>query len=97
MFEERAAEEIRNFQTDNLERVGIHEIGFCEHGDAMLKVKHAADIEVLAGLRLDAFVCGDDQQDEINSTNSGEHIAHEALVARNVHEAEAQTLVIRPR
>src|SRR5437773_2462247 len=89
MFEERPAQEIRNFQTDNLERVGVHEIRFCEHRHSMLNVKHPADIEVLASLRLDAFIGSDDQKDEINSADSGEHVAHEAFVAGNVHEAEA--------
>src|SRR5213078_5021735 len=95
MFEEGPAQEIRNFQTDNLERVGVHEIRFCEHRDSMLNVKHPADIEVLARLRLDALVCGDDQQDEINSADSGEHVAHETLVPGNIHKAEADGPALR--
>ena len=52
---------------------------------------------MLASLRLDALVCRDDQQDEINSADSGEHVAHEALVAGNVDEAEAQALAVIDR
>jgi len=43
-------------------------------------------------LRLDAFVGGDDQQDEIDAADSREHIADKALVARDIDKAEAKSV-----
>src|SRR5437867_1183693 len=60
----------------------------------MLNTEQAANVEVLARLRLDALVSGDHEQHEVNPTNSREHVAHEALVAGDIHESEAQALVI---
>ncbi len=43
---------------------------------------------MLARLRHDAVVGGNDEQDEIDAGRTREHIAHEFLVPRNVDEAE---------
>ena len=45
-------------------------------------------------LRLDAFIGRDDEQDEIDAADAGEHVAHEALVSRDVDETEAQVFVV---
>ena len=44
---------------------------------------------MLARLRLDRFVGGDDEEDEVESGGAGEHVADEAFVAGDVDEAEA--------
>ena len=48
---------------------------------------------MLAGLRLDRFVGGDDEEDEIEAGGSGEHVADEAFVAGDVDEAEADAVL----
>ena len=45
---------------------------------------------MFAGLRLDGFIGSDDEQYEIDATDSGEHVANEALVAGDIDEAEAK-------
>ncbi len=71
-------------------------VRFCEYGDSALDSEQPADIEVLAGLRLDAFVGGDDQQHQINSADPGQHVADEALVAGNVDETDANRSFLGP-
>ena len=45
-------------------------------------VEQPADVEMLARLRHDRFVRGDDQQHRVDAGGAGEHVAHEALVPR---------------
>ena len=52
--------------------------------------QQAADIEMLARLRLDGFVGGDHEQHQIDAAHAGQHILDEALVAGHVDEAQAQ-------
>src|SRR5215469_10058385 len=47
-------------------------------------------------LRFDTFVGGNDEQNQIDSTDPREHVADEALVAGNVDEAETQAVAVRP-
>ncbi len=44
---------------------------------------------MLAGLGHDAFVGGDDEQDQIDTGGSGQHVFHETLVARYVHDSDS--------
>ena len=46
------------------------------------------DGEVLDGLRHDAVVGGDDEQEEVDAGGAGHHGAHEALVAGHVDHAQ---------
>ena len=88
-IEKRSAHEIFNLHADDVERVFVDHVGFGDHGDAARNGEQPADFEVLARLRLDGFVGGDDEQDEVDAAHAGEHVADEALVAGDVDEAEA--------
>src|SRR5579863_8704354 len=94
-FEERAAHEFLDFEAHEAEGVGIDKIGFRQRNDAARDSEKAANVEMLPSLRFDAFVGRDDKKDEINATDTSKHVAHEALVARHVHEAEANTVIRR--
>ena len=61
-----------------------------ERDDAAADAEQAADVEVLAGLRLDGFVGGDDEEHQVDAADAGEHVLDEALVAGDVDEAEAR-------
>src|SRR5437870_12581170 len=50
---------------------------------------------MLASLRLDAFVGGDDQQNNVYSTDAGEHVADETFMSRDIDEAEADRSAAR--
>src|ERR1017187_1993522 len=45
---------------------------------------------MLAGLRLDGFVGGDDEEEQIDSAHPCQHVLDEAFVARNIDKAQAQ-------
>ena len=57
-------------------------------GDATRDAEQIEDGEVLARLRHDAVVGGDDEHHEIDAAGAGQHRAHQLLVARHVDEAE---------
>ena len=50
--------------------------------------------EVFAGLRLDAFIGGDDEHHQVDATDPCEHVAHEALVPGDIDKSEAQGFAI---
>ena len=52
--------------------------------------QQAADIEMLARLRLDGFVGGDHEQHQVDAAHAGQHVLDEALVAGDIDEAEPQ-------
>ena len=54
------------------------------------------DGEVLARLRHDAVVGGDHQHHEVDAGGAGQHVVHEALVARHVDEADDLAARARP-
>src|SRR5689334_7479925 len=43
---------------------------------------------MLAGLRLDGFVGGDDHQHQVDAANAGQHVADKALVTWDVYETK---------
>ena len=50
---------------------------------------------MLARLRHDRIVGGDDEQGQIDAGGAGEHVLDEALVARHVDDAEAIAVAVR--
>jgi hypothetical protein len=52
--------------------------------------EQTANIKVLSGLRLDAFIGCNYQQHQVDATDSGQHVAHEALMPGHIDQAEAQ-------
>ena len=55
-FEERAGHKFLRFEAGQLQDVPIHQVGLGEHHDPPRNAQQTADIEVLAGLRLDGFL-----------------------------------------
>src|SRR5579884_1595335 len=45
---------------------------------------------MLAGLRLDGLVSGDDEQHHVDAAYARQHVAHEALVAGDIDKAETE-------
>ena len=54
-----------------------------------------ADVHVFAGLRHDALVCRDHEQDGVDAAGASQHVLHEALVAGHVDERE-RSLAVDP-
>ena len=89
-IEERAGHEFLDFQLDKFEDFLVDRISLGQRDQAVPDSQQAADFEVLAGLRHHGLVCGHDQQDDVDPSNAGQHVLDEALVAGDVHEADAQ-------
>ena len=49
---------------------------------------------MLASLWFDSLIGSNDEQNKVDSAYSRQHVAHEALVARNIDKTEAQHLTI---
>src|SRR5262249_7984629 len=86
--EKRAAHEVLDFQADYVEGVLVDQIGLGDHRDAARDGEEAADLKVLAGLGLDAFVGGDHQQDKVVPADAAKHVAYKTFVARDVDETK---------
>ena len=85
-----AAQKLFYFQANDVESVWIDGVGLGQHGNAAVHPKQLQDVEMFAGLWLDRFVSGDDQQNEVDAADAREHVAHEAFVSGHVDKPEAQ-------
>ena len=93
----RAPQKILDFQSHHFERIAIHHVRLGEYRDAAANREQAADVKVLAGLRLNGFIRRNHQQHQVNSTHARQHVAHKALMPRHVDKAQAQRLASRRR
>ena len=89
-LQKRAGHELLHFQPHQFQDVRFHQIGLGERHDALRDSQQAANVEVLARLRLDGFVRRDDEQHQIDAAHAGQHVFDETLVTRHVHEAQPQ-------
>jgi len=90
IFQKRTADKFVHFETHQLEDIPVDEVGLGEDDDSSADTEQAADIEVLARLRLDGFVGGDDEQHQIDAADAGQHIFYEPFVSGYVYETGAQ-------
>src|SRR5438094_552189 len=60
-------------------------------------VRRPGDREVLLGLRHDPFVGRHHQQGDVDASRAGEHVANEALMARDVHDTRLELIAERQR
>ena len=65
-----------------------HQIDLGQGDETARETEQFDDGQMLACLRHDAVVGGNDEQDEIDAGRTREHVAHEFLVPGNVDEAE---------
>ena len=79
----------------HFQRLGIDQVRLGQNRDPTLHGQQAADVEVLASLRLDGLVGGDHQQHQVDAADAGQHVADEALVAGNIDKADADRLARR--
>ena len=70
--------------------VCIDEVALGQGDDAVPQAEQAEDFEVLARLRHDRIVGGDDEHGQVDAGGAGEHVLDEALVAGHVDDAEAE-------
>ena len=86
----RALHQLADFQLDDLARGLVDEVALGQGDDAVAQAEQAEDFEVLARLRHDRVVGGDDEHGQVDAGGAGEHVLDEALVAGHVDDAEAE-------
>src|SRR5437588_6958547 len=94
-IEERPAQKIAGLRAHHRERFGVNQVALGEHGKAAADGEQPADIKVLAGLRLDAFVGGHYKQQQIHAAGAGQHVANETLMSGDIHKSQAQHATAR--
>ena len=70
----------------------INQIDFAENDDDVVDSQQLKDCEMLARLRHNAFVSGDDKQGGVDSADAGQHILDEVSVTGDIHNADGFTV-----
>ena len=78
----------RDLSPDGFAPIGCDEIDFGHRDEPATDAEQIDDGKMLAGLRHDAVVGGDDQKRKVDAAGAGQHIVHELLVARHIDKAE---------
>ena len=89
-FEERARHQLRHFHARQIEQFFVDQVGLGQDDEPARNLEQAADLEMLAGLRLDGFVGGHHQHHQVDSAHPGQHVLDEPLMAGYVDEAQPQ-------
>ena len=77
-----------NFELSKFEPFVVNKVDFGESNDAVLDAEEFKDAEVLLRLRLPPLCCGHHEHACGDAADSGEHVAQEFHVSRNVDEAQ---------
>src|SRR5205823_2601012 len=94
-IEKRAAQEVFDLDSHHVQGFRVNQIRLGQHSNATAHGKLATDVEMLAGLGLDRFIRGNHQQHQIDAAYASQHVAYEALVARDVNEAKTEDFAAR--
>jgi hypothetical protein len=94
-FETGSGQNRCNLRRRSREPVRAHQVALVQRDNAALQAQQIHDRQVLARLRHHAVIGGDDQHDEVDTGGTGQHVVHQALVARHIDEAD--DLAARPR
>ncbi len=77
-----------NLGSDRFAPLDRYEIDFGQRHDAAIDAEQIDDGEMLARLRHDAIVGGNDQQDKVDAARAGQHVVDELFMAGNVDETQ---------
>src|ERR1041385_2792059 len=89
VLQKAVTDEVADFELDHLARRLVDKVAFGKSNDAVTDAEQFEDFKMLASLRHDRIVGGDDQDDKIDAGGAGEHVLDEAFMARNIDDAEA--------
>ena len=95
-FQRRVGECCGKLRLDLVAPGLIDEIDLVQGNDAVGETQQVEDREVLAGLRHDAVVGGDDEHDEIDRGRACQHGVDEAFVTGHVDETERAAVRASP-
>src|SRR2546423_3982790 len=96
-FKKRACDQLFRLGAHQTEQLFVNRIHLGDDDEAGLDCEEAADVEMFARLRHDAFVRRNDERNQINPVRARQHVLDEALVAVYVHEADTDIAQIQLR
>jgi hypothetical protein len=97
VFQRRTPRHLPDVRCRDFDELRRDAVRLRHRDDAAPDAEHPHDLEVLAGLGHDRLVRRHDEQDRVDAARTGEHVANEALVARNVDEGDAHSVPLRVR
>ena len=95
LLEERLADQLAHLGLDDGPRLLVDEVRLRPDEDAAPHVEEREDGEVLARLRHDRVVGGDDEERDVDARRAGDHRPDELLVPRDVDEGEDRSAPLR--
>ena len=66
----------------------VHEISLVDDDEAPIRTQQLCDVEVLSGLRHDAFIRGDDEQGAIDTRDARDHRSDEVFVSGGIDKID---------
>ena len=75
VVEERAGDQFLDLEANDVEHTLVRQIGLGENDEPCRDAQQAADLEVLARLRHHRLIGGHMQHDEVDTPDTGEHVA----------------------
>ena len=92
-----AGQELGELELGELGGLGVDGVDLVERDDEPGQLEELGDLQMLAGLRADPLVGGDDEQQEPHAAEAGERVVQEALVPRDVDEGDRRRSPAPPR
>ena len=83
-----ALECVLDIRGHQLDPIVVNQVSFGQRDQSARNSEQVQNGQVLSCLRHDRLVRGDDQQREIDASDTGEHVVDEALVSGNVHNGD---------
>ena len=89
-IEKGSLEILAHLHANHFQSLAIDQVGLGEHRHTAPHRQQANNVEVLAGLRLDRLLGRDHQQHQVDAADTGQHVAHEALMPGNIDKSNTQ-------
>ena len=83
-----------DFNSQIFETPVVHAIGFCDRQHTLLRFYQVHDAQVFYGLRHDAFVGRDNEQDSVDAGYAAQHVVNELTMARHINKPDARRVGI---
>jgi hypothetical protein len=83
-------QEASDINADIANAFGVDGVRFGKHYHSAWNTEKSANGKMFFRLRFDAFICGDDQHHAVDTGRTRQHVAHESVVSRDIHDTEVK-------
>ena len=88
--EKSACDQFSDLFLHQIHPVGIRQITLGQRDNASLEVEQPQNFEMFARLRLDRVVGGNDQQRQVHTRRTGQHVSHKAFMSRHIDNSKSE-------